>query len=81
MHPVNGTYDVSSPIVSHYAITPADTDLAIVPRCLWVGGAGTLVVTDNGGTVVTYVNISGLLPIRPIRIAAASTATDIIGMY
>ena len=42
----------------HIAITPADADHA---RCdaYYAGGAGTLVITDVDGTVVTWTAAAG----------------------
>lgn len=63
------------------AITAADSNLAEVPRAVFVGVAGTLVCTDSTGAVVTFTAPQGLLPIQPVRIAAASTATGIVALY
>ena len=70
------------PANKHFAITPADTDLAVVPRAIYVGVAGTLVLRDVAGVDVTYTAVAGsIIPFRAIRVGAASTATGIIGLY
>jgi hypothetical protein len=71
---------LSSPATRHFAITPADEDLEIIPRAIYVDAEGTVIAT-MGGVAVTYnVSAGDVLPIRPTRIAAASTAT-VIGWY
>ncbi len=72
---------ISGPATRHFAITPADADLAIVPRALWVDADGTLVIRDALGADITYNVIAGvILPFRGIQIRAASTAT-VVGWY
>lgn len=66
------------------AVTPADADLDEVPRALYVGGAGDLVVigqVDDHET--TFKNVGGgqILPIRVKRVCAATTATHIVAFY
>jgi hypothetical protein len=65
-----------------FSITPADTDLVQPARALYVGGGGTIVATLTGGSVVTFagVNAGSILPISVKRVAAASTATSILGL-
>ena len=71
----------SSPANRHFAITPADADLEIRPRALYVNGAGSLVIRDEEGTDVTYTVEAGqILPIRAIQVRAATTAT-VVGWY
>lgn len=73
------------PAVYGFAVTPNDsTDLAIVPRALWVGGAGNIVMVTAGGDSITLSGITAgtLLPVRAKRILATSTtATLIVGLY
>ncbi len=46
-----------------------------------VGGAGTLVITCPDGTSATFTCTAGqILPVVARRVAAASTATGIVGM-
>lgn len=76
--PLNSDY----PADRHFEITAADTDLSVTPRAIYVGGSGTLVLRDSTGTDVTYnVQAGAIIPFRAIRVAAASTATGIVGMY
>lgn len=66
-----------------FAITPSDSaDLADVPRGVWVGGAGNLVVTGLSGDV-TFQGIPAgtMLPIAPTRVkATGTTATALLGV-
>lgn len=76
--PLNSAF----PADRHFSITAADTDLAVTPRAIYVGGSGTLVLRDISGVDVTYtVNAGTTIPFRAVRVAAASTATGIVGMY
>lgn len=65
-----------------FAITAADSDLAQPARGLYVGGAGNLVITTTGGSVVTLSNVPAgvFVPISVKRVAAATTATNIVGL-
>lgn len=72
---------MDSPATRHFAITPADADLAIRPRVLRCSVAGTVVVRDETGTDVTYTMVAGeILPFRAVQVRAASTAT-VVGWY
>jgi len=77
----NHTTGLESPAAGAFLIAPDDAnDLAVKPRCLYVGAAGDISVRMNG-TDVTFENVSGFLPIRPERVFAAGTsATNIIGL-
>jgi hypothetical protein len=75
---------LSSPADSFYAITPSNSaDLPIQPRAIYIGSAGDLVVIDANGNETTFVNaVAGSwLPIRPKRVKATSTASNIVGIY
>jgi hypothetical protein len=65
-----------------FAVTPADSDLTQPARALYVGGAGNLVITTVGGSVVTLTGVAAgsFVPISVKRVAAASTATSIVGL-
>ncbi len=64
----------------HVAITPADADIPMVDA-VYAAGAGTLVLTDRDGTVVTWtVPAGGYALVQCVRVAAASGATGIIGL-
>ena len=66
----------------HFAITPADTDLSVVPRAIYCGGAGNLVLRDKLGTDCTYVvNAGQYIMFRALQVRASSTATGLIGIY
>lgn len=78
------TKTLDSPADSHFVITPDDeTDLAIVPRCIRVGAAGTIAVRDASGQDVIYTVTDGeVLVFRAVRIlAAGTTASNIVGWY
>lgn len=65
---------------NHVAITAADTDIALC-NAFYAATAGTLVITDRDGTVVTWtVPAGGYALVEGVRVAAASTATGIIGL-
>lgn len=72
---------LDAPATGAFTITPDDdTDLAILPRAIYVGTTGNLEVIMDGTTVV-LVGVSGFLPIRPTRVKATSTtASDIVGL-
>jgi hypothetical protein len=74
----------SAPAASLVAITPADVDLTDVPRALYVGGAGNLVlrgIEDSTNVTLVGVPAGTIIPVRAKRIAAATTATNIVGLY
>lgn len=54
-----------------------------IPRALYVGEFGDVVVEDVMGTVVTFRNVGSgvILPIQPQKVMEATTATDIIALY
>jgi hypothetical protein len=65
------------------AITPADTDLADETSALYVGGTGDVSVRFPGGADVVFPGVPAgtILPIAVIRVNAATTATDIVGLW
>ncbi len=66
---------------NHIAITAADTDLSTPVDAVYTGNGGTLVLTDSDGTVVTWVvPAGGYALVKTKRVAAASTATGIVGL-
>jgi hypothetical protein len=72
---------LASPADRHFAITPADEDLAFRVRALCVIADGTLVLRDEGGVDVTYNVFAGqIVPFRAVQVRAASTAT-VVGWY
>jgi hypothetical protein len=65
------------------AITPADSDLSAQVRALYIGGSGSVKITDPQGTAVTFVGaVAGtILPVMAKRVwATGTTATNIIGL-
>jgi len=75
---------LESPATRHFAVTPADgSDLANIPRALFIGGAGDIAIRDGAGTDVTYTVPAGTtLLIRAVRVlATGTTATGIVGWY
>lgn len=79
---VTNSPGLTSPATKHFAITPNDsTDLDPVPRAIYVGTAGDLVVQDQAGTSCTYKNAAGVVPIRAKRVMVSSTASNLVGMY
>lgn len=73
---------VLAPARDFFAITPADSDLSVIPKAIFVGGAGTVIATPaGGGSAVTFTVPAGtILPIRARRVALASTATGLVGL-
>ena len=72
----------SGPAVRLIAVTPADANLTLVCRMLFVGNGGSVVVRDLQGTVVTHENVTSGSYIGPFsidRVTAATTATGIVG--
>lgn len=78
------TPGLSSPATDAVAVTPNDsTDLTVVPRALWVGGAGDLsVIMRDGSSPVTFTGITvGYHPLRVSRVrATGTTATNIVAL-
>lgn len=65
-----------------FAITPANSNLEVVPDCVYVGGPGdTLIARGDDGVDVTFpVTQYQVLPIRPTQIRTGGTATGLIGL-
>ena len=66
------------------AITPSDaTVLGLDLRALYVGGDGDVVLTDYDDNTVTFSGVLAgtILPLRPRKVTAATTATAIVGIY
>jgi hypothetical protein len=65
----------------HVTITPADSDLPR-PMIIYCGSSGTIVARDENNVVVTYTVTAGeIIPVLVKRVAAASTVTQVIGLY
>lgn len=73
---------LTAPITHAVAVTPSDlADLAVVPRALFLGGAGDLTVTlkDDAAAVTLTGAAAGWHPIRARRVwATGTTATTIV---
>jgi hypothetical protein len=66
------------------AVTPSDTTTIGGCRALWVGGAGNLTLDfPDGSNNVPIVGVPAgtLLPIAPLRVKVATTATSIVALY
>lgn len=64
-----------------FAITPANSNLAVVPDCVYVGVAGTVIARGDDSTDATFTAMDGqVLPIRPTQIRTGGTATGLIGL-
>jgi hypothetical protein len=80
------TYSASleGPADNIAAVTPSDsTDLATIPRALWIGAEGNVKVTAKGGGTETFVSVPvGWFPVRAVRVfATGTTATNIIAVW
>jgi len=74
---------------SAFAITKSDStnyltgNGLLVPRAIYVGTAGDVVVQlvgDSGTVTFKAVPAGAVLPIRPQRVLAATTAADLVGL-
>ena len=53
-----------------------------IPRALYVGVTGNLVVEDIDGNTVTFVAVAvGYHALRPRKLKTGTTATSIVGLY
>jgi hypothetical protein len=77
--------DLLSPAGDGVAITPSDTvDLAVVPRRLWIGGAGNVTINTLAGRSLTYTGVPAgtYLQMRASRVfATGTTATNIVAEF
>jgi hypothetical protein len=76
---------VNDPSRAPYAITPHNNnELSIVPKALYIGTGGTIVLRGVKGTEdVTFKNVASgqVLAVRALYVrATGTTATDIIGL-
>lgn len=82
---MNAVNAPDAPAEFYVAITPHDsTDLSVVTRAVYVGGAGNVVAVRKDGTAVTFVGVTAgsVLPIRVSRINSTNTtATNIVGLW
>lgn len=73
---------LESPGSRHMAITPSDSaDLPVIPRAIYIGGGGTIVIRDKHGTEISYTVADGaVLSFRAVRVlATGTTASSIVG--
>ena len=75
--------NLTSPATSAFEVIPSDTnDFPNVSRAIYVGGSGDLRVRMQSGQVVTFIEVSGVLPLRGSRVLeTGTTATDIVALY
>jgi hypothetical protein len=72
---------ISGPGTRHFSINPADADLPVRPRAMFVLADGDLVIRDEAGSDVTYAVTAGaIIPFRAVQVRAATTAT-VVGWY
>ncbi len=84
----------SDSVGNAFAVTKSDTtvfpanasqssDRVQVTRAVWVGGAGDLSVTMISGDVAVFVGVPAgtILPIQVKQVLAATTASQILGLY
>lgn len=74
---------VFSSSMAPYAVTPSDTALAVIPKALYIGTGGDVVLRGvNSGTDVTFTNVPDgtLLYVRASFVRASSTASDIVAL-
>lgn len=76
--------DLASAYLHAFPIAPDDNaNLAILPRVIWVGAAGTLTVLDVNENQVTFVGVPvGIFPFRAKRVLLTGTsAGQLLGLY
>jgi hypothetical protein len=69
---------LSSPATRHYTVTPADEDLPIIPRALFIAESGDVVIRDWNDDDVTYpLEAGAIIPFRGKQVRTGTTATVI----
>lgn len=72
---------LTSPARVHFAITPADADLATIPRAIFCTVAGNVIIRDRTGADITYPVVAGdQLPFHAVQVRVGTTAT-VVGWY
>lgn len=75
---------ISSSSLSPFAVTPNDdTDLAVIPKALWIGTGGDVRLRGVNGLPVTFAGVPTgfILPVRASRVyETGTTATDIVAL-
>jgi hypothetical protein len=76
--------DRKAPASQLFAIVPADADLAVPARSLYVGGAGNVAVIgldDSAAVTLTAVPAGTILPVSVKQVkSTGTTATGIVGL-
>ena len=74
----------TGPALDWFDITPADADLAEVPRALTCLTTGNVdIVSSDGSRVTILLTEGGMFACRPVRVLAPTTgtaATGIVGL-
>jgi len=82
--------DISAPARGGFAVTKSDVTIFDnegpnhpPARALYVDGTGDLVIRFVDGSIVTFVGVpaGSLLPIHVDQVRAATTATNILGLF
>lgn len=72
-------------LVADYAVAVVPSDVTAVGPTLglYVGGTGNVTVTMKDGTVVVFnaVPVGAILPVRCVKVNAATTATLIVALW
>jgi len=75
---------LESPASNFVLVTPNDAaELAVLPRFLIIGTAGTISLTNADGQDITFpVQAGQVLPLRPTRVrTTGTTATGIVAAW
>jgi hypothetical protein len=75
---------LSQPSMISVALTAADTDYTQgVARGLYVGASGNVTIMNVDGTTCEFLSVpSGtILPVMSIQLRAATTATNVVGLF
>lgn len=69
----------SDPATRHYIVTPSNTDPQTpAPRALYAANSGTIVITDDANTTISYTVTAGtILRFTPTLIRTDTTANTI----
>ena len=74
----------TAPAEECVAVTPHDSTNFPLGACrgLYVGTLGNVALVTDNGSVVVFVGVSGILPVRCTRVNATNTtATNIVALY
>jgi hypothetical protein len=76
--------DNAAPGVYSFAITPSDSvNFTNIPRAIYVGSGGDVVMVNTDGTTCTWVAVptGSIIPCAAIRVNATSTgASSLVGI-